>query len=279
VLLLLDAADFAQVIDSIIWLDEPLLEPVAGGERQLILTAAPEHALLSMGGYLLNRRGRLDCLNAVCFSPTSSLRSAPALVTFNEELLARRDDANLWASAAGFRNSYFDLPAHSVRELTSTGEDRLASEKSVRSILNALIYRLIERHRPTHVFAPAAIGQNPDVRLLFEAALQIFENGYFPETSFHIYEPLPEAAAYIEVDSFLSSFENEYVRARGWFDDVTEVTPRKRHLMSLIRTQQTSDELVPLMNRIAARNSILSHRSDDASAERFWALELTFGSD
>jgi hypothetical protein len=223
----------------------------------------------------LNRTGRLDCLNVVCFSPSSSGTSSE-LTTFNEVLSARRDDANLCARFVGIRNVFLDLPCHAVRQVSAAGSDRFALEGSIRSTLNALMYRLIERHAPTHIFAPTALGNRPDDALLFQAALRFFEGGYFPQTRYHLFELFPEAEAHIEIDSFLSSFENAYVRTNTWFDDVTNVEQRKSQALEMIRATPGT-RFAPLMRSVATRNATLARRHGRA-AERFWELGLTFGS-
>src|SRR5205814_8602084 len=55
-----DVAALAEVLDSMVWLDQAAAPVVAAESKCLILSATPESALLSMGGYLLKRRGAVE---------------------------------------------------------------------------------------------------------------------------------------------------------------------------------------------------------------------------
>jgi len=252
----LDPPALAELFGTLVWLDRPLGPLAPGPERCLALSAAPEDALLSMGGYLLKRRGLLNCLHAVCFG------DAPE----------RHDEATLIGTLAGVRSTFLRLPDASARG-SAPFAIQPAEHRMLRS-LTMLVYALIERERPTNVFAPAAIGIDRDRELVCEAVRRIFEAGYFPDVAFHLYEALPAADAHIEVDAFLSAFENSYVRAAEWLDDVTPVAERKRRLAAVIRAP-AAGRRDAVLRAVGRRNGLMAQRPD-GEAERFWTLRLTF---
>jgi LmbE family N-acetylglucosaminyl deacetylase len=270
-----DAASLVPILGEMIWLGEPLSAFVLGAERCLVLSAYPEQAFLSMGGYLIKRRAQLDCLNVVCFSPPAPA-SDNSSSHYNELRLARRDDAHFCARVAGVRNVMLDLPHQALRARLAIGTDRVAHETSIRTLLGGMIYRLIEAHEPRQVFVPAGVGTSADNRMLFDVAVQLFESGYFRTTRYELYEPVPDAADYIDVDNFLSSFENVYTRLTPWFDDVTGVMPEKPELARALRSCR-SDEAGPVIRSVLARNAVLARVPGGTDIERFWNLGLTFG--
>jgi hypothetical protein len=272
-----EPALLVDVLDSLLWFEEPLTLPDTATERCLLLSTDPSQPYLSMGGYLLNRYGLLDCVNVVCFSRTATAPISDELPTTAEGLAAERDAANVRGRIAGVRNVFLELPELAVLQMTTAADDRRQRDESFRRWLKMLLYRCIDEHAPSDIFAPAALAKSLEQRYLFEAVLQIFEDGYFPDVRFHLYETFPEAAQHLSIDAFLASFENAYVRVKPWFDDVTFVTDRKKQLLDVDRRSSTASE--SRMRAIGERNATLERKPAGSVAERFWELGLTFGTD
>jgi hypothetical protein len=255
-LAVVDPLELAEVLDSIVWLERPLDAPPPGTERVVTLAASPEDTFLGMGGYLLKRRGLLDCINLVCFD------AAPE----------RLETCALSARLAGVRNRLLGIPVELVKQRGSGEPPDEREEKLLRSLV-VIVYSLIDRHRPGAVFAPAAFGDDPHRVLVYQAVRRIVDGGYFPRVAFHLYESFPQAGAHIDIDAFLTRAENAYVRPAQWFDDVAPVAEQKDRFAGVM---QAAREQQDVLRSVAARNAILA-RTPHGAAERFWALRLTFG--
>lgn len=265
-----DVVALAEVLDSMVWLDEPVRRVAAAATKCLILSPGPELALTSMGGYVLKRQGVIEATHVVCFAPADG---EPTEELEGTELpLARTDEASVCGAIAGVQTLHVDFPPHAVRT-AAAGGDALQTETACRNALRVLLHHLIHARRPSDVFAPAAVGGDPDTKMLFDICLQIFEDGDFPDTRFHLYEPLPVAATHIAVDAFLAWFENAYVCVRPWFDDISPVRARKQSLLEIMRTARPADA-ARVIRAVGERNAILGRAG--AAAERFWTLDLTF---
>ena len=270
-----DIVALSHVLASVAWFCEPLLPTPPGKQRCLVLTPNSEQTFLSMSGYLLKRQGQLDCLNVIFFSDRSAIQQNGIPKASTDAWLSRRDEANICALATGIRNRFLEIPSHAIRSLACSSSGRMSYEDSFRRWLRMVLYCLIDRQRPTDVFAPAAIGIQPDSRVLFDATLQLFQEGYFPEVGYHFYEVLPQASQYIAIDDFMSSFENDYIAIAPWFDDVTAVYARRNEILRVIQARSAL-KYDYLAETIAKRNAILARKAHGALAERFWKLTLTF---
>jgi len=264
------------------WLKAPLDFGGAAGagadgarEGWLVVSPHPDDAELALGGTLLKHRDRIRATNLVCFSQLGHTIYPHAFVKPAEVTAVRKDEALLAAAAAGLETEFFDLPEYGLREALTPAKEFDDREKEVREGLKLRLYEAIVRHRPARLFAPASIGDNPDHRLVFDIVLEFVDEDLFPDLEVHFYEDFPYAAAYEEVDDFLSRFEHSYLDVRGWSEDISEQLEEKQILCDIYRTQ-FKRSLGKCLEEVADRNgAVLAPDRDSAQAtERFWTAGI-----
>ncbi len=262
-----------------VWLPSALEPQAAAGPRCLVLGAHPGDAELSMGGFLLNRRGaaRFTLLNL--FSRQIETRVPDAFGSRVQVTAVRRDESALAAIMTRIETLHRDLPEYVLRQTGNEDERMPMPGQDVETAVRIALYDAMAELAPEHVYAPAAIGNHPDQRLLFDAVLELFEEDCFPGVSYHLYENVPLAASYLNVDDFLSRFEGSYLDPEPWFEDVTGVLAEKLTLLEIFRSRLDLASR-RLLLEIARRNARLerhglARHSDagmDAGLERFWTL-------
>ena len=112
-----DYSFLADTLESVVWLDLPLSDaaPATPGERTVVIAAHPQDGYLSMGGWLFNRRGALDCRYISCFSRVVSTTRRNEFVSVQEVSMIRRDEAGLCGRILGCENRFLDLPEVELR--------------------------------------------------------------------------------------------------------------------------------------------------------------------
>lgn len=260
----------AEALGEVVWLERPVAgEPAAAGARTLILCAAPHAGWLAMGGHLLAQRHTARPLSVCCFISVAYDDGEDVRATPFEAAMTAHDEGDFCAQITGTETCFLDIPDQASRAALASGTFE-ESERAVRASLRLMLQHLITVERPTDVFAPAALSNDPDERLLFEIALEIFEDAFFAGTRFHLYEDVP--AAGIQVDDFLARFESSYLDVAPWHADVTEQLEQKAVLVDVFRsTCGPAEELA--LRSAAARNAEWDGR-DAAAHERFWTLRL-----
>ena len=274
-------AALAGEVDDVVWLDAPLAgeDAAATGpevevEPVLVLSAHPEDAWVSMGGWLLAHRARVDATVVSCFTRVLQTHRPGEYRSVAEVSAVRADEAALCARATGCRTASLGLAQHELRLAEGAGRGAEGND-AVRRTLALLLHGMIERQRPARVFAPAGIGARPDAVLLRDAVLELFEDAWFPGVAFHLYEDFPFSAAYLGVDDFLASFENAYVDVQPWFHDATPQLDGKAALVSVFRSRLARPHET-LVRKVAERNLFLhrGHPPEARGAERFWTVGL-----
>ena len=262
-----------------VWLSSPLAAPQlpAGGPRSLLLAAHPGDVELSMGGLVMSRRHaeRFTLLN--CFSRQLATRSPAAFGSQQEVTAIRRDESWLAATVLGTETRYLDFPELALRQAEAAGgRAALPAEEPAAELAAAVklaLHDAIEELAAEHVYAPAAVGDSPDQRMVFDAVLALYEEDYFPTTRYHFYENLPLAAAHLNVDDFLSRFEGSYLGLAPWFEGIDDVLADKLTLLEIFRSRLEFGSR-RLLVEIGQRNARLERRGADC-AERFWTLRDT----
>ena len=260
------------------WLRRPLAPEEASstpGESWLIISPHPDDAELSMGGLLLKHRGAVQATNVVCFSQLGHTIYPHAFVKPAEVTAVRRDEALLAAAVAGMETRFFDLPEYGLREALIPAKHFDDREDELREQLKLRLYAAISEAQPTKVFAPASIGDNPDHRLVFDIVLEFVDEDLFPDLEVHFYEDFPYAAAYEDVDDFLSRFEHSYLDVEAWSEDISEVLEEKGILCDIYRTQFRRG-LNKSLEKVANRTGALLDSASEPSraTERFWTAGI-----
>jgi LmbE family N-acetylglucosaminyl deacetylase len=255
-----------------VWLARPLGPPLfpAAGERCLLLGAHPGDVELSMGGFVLRRRGEVRFTLLDCFTRQLSTRIPESFGSRTEVTAIRRDESRLAAGVLGVETRSLDLPEHALRH-TEDGLQRLTlPAEELASALATALYDTLAELAPDHLYAPAAMGDHPDQRLLFDLLLELYEEDCFPGTHFHFYENFPLAASYLNVDDFLSRFEGSYLDLAPWCEEIAGVLPEKLALLEIFRSRLGLDRRQLLLD--TGRRTALLGRVAAAGAERFWTL-------
>jgi LmbE family N-acetylglucosaminyl deacetylase len=255
-----------------VWLSRPLgtPPPPAAGERCLLLGAHPGDVELSMGGWALRRRGeaRLTLLN--CFTRQLATRLPESFGRRAEVTAVRRDESWLAAGILGVESRSLDLPEHALRHAEDGLQRLTLPPEELESALATALCDTLAELVPDHLYAPAALGDDPDQRLLFDLLLELYDEGRFPGTRFHFYENFPPAASHLNVDDFLARFEGSYLDLDPWFEETAGVLPEKLALLEVFRSRLGLDRR-PLLLAVGRRNARLA-RLAAAGAERFWTL-------
>lgn len=263
--------------DYLVWWDRPLeqrSEPPASGGR-LVISAHPDDVEFSMGGWLVNRRGRGDITHVICFSELDHTVLSDALPSACEVTAVRRAETSLAASMLGLYEVPLGLPDFGLRSHERTVEDLAELEEDIAKLLKRELLRSIETSKPAEIFAPAAIGNHPDHRLIFDLILDLFDSDQLAGVAVHLYEDVPYAAAYGEIDRYLARFENSYLAVTPWLEEITDALDLKQTLCDVYRSQ-ASPGLRDLVGAVAMRTAEFLEPSNGATgpraAERFWTL-------
>jgi LmbE family N-acetylglucosaminyl deacetylase len=256
-----------------VWLSRPLGPPAlpAAGPRCVLLGAHPGDVELSLGGFVLRRRGEARLTLVSCFSRQLATRVPESFGSRTEVTTIRRDESLLAAGVLGAEARFLDLPEHALRH-TGDGLQRLTlPAEEVASALATALYDTLAELAPEHLYAPAPLADHPDQRLLFDTLLELYEEDCFPGTRYHFYESFPAAASHLSVDDFLSRFEGSYLELAPGFEEVTDVLPEKLALLEIFRSRLGLDRRQLLLD-VGRRNARLARLGPAAVAERLWTL-------
>src|SRR5215471_8595916 len=263
-------------LDYLVWWDQPLRSPDAPVEGGcLVISPHPDDSEFSMGGWLVKHRDRRNVTHAVCFSHVAYTQFPEAFPSACEASAVRRSESRLAASMLGLHNVDFEFPDFEIR-MREPEELFAMREQELQKLLKIELYRLIANTRPAEIFAPAAIGNHPDHRLVFDIILDFFDAQRFPETKLHFYEDVPYSASYYEVDSFLARFETSYITVRPWTEEISSVLDLKTALCEVYRSQAVPGLLGTIENIARRTGEFLDPQPEAAApraAERFWTLE------
>jgi hypothetical protein len=183
--------------------------------------------------------------------------------------MACRDEIALAARLSGLQRAVLDLPDQVLREtLACEGHD---SEVNVVQTLRSALLNIFEQDRPCEIFAPAAIGETADGRLLFDTVLSLFAEGHIAG-ELHLYEDEPAVLGERQIDEFQSRFESSYLGLSEYFVDIGAHFAEKLSLIEIFRAglDQGLDRLWP---QSARRNAWLCGAGVGA-AERFWKVDV-----
>lgn len=261
------------------WLRQSLAHEDAGAPAQgahwLLISPHPDDAELSMGGLLLKHRGRVQATNLVCFSQLGHTIFPNAFVKPAEVTAVRRDEALLAAAVLGMETQFLEFPEYGLREALIPAKQFDEREDELREQLKLRLFAAISNAQPTKVFAPASVGDNPDHRLVFDIILEFVDEDLFPDLEVHFYEDFPYAAAYEDVDDFLSRFEHSYLDVEAWSEDINDVLEEKGILCDIYRTQFRRG-LNKSLEKVAHRTGALldSGAESPAATERFWTAGI-----
>jgi len=287
------AAGRAATAPYLTWLSEPLraespavttdgavVESAAAtdvtkaGGRWLVLSPHPDDAELSLGGTLFARPEGVDAVNVICFSDLLYTQFAQAFPQAFAVNAVRRDEALLAGAAMGVGVEFLGFPELAYRQAMASEESFLNIEKDIRQALKLRLLHVIRKYRPTHVFAPAGIGDHGDHRMIFDCVIEFVDDDIFPDTTFHLFEDFPYSASQQAVDDFLSRFEYSYLDVVTHFHDTSAYVARKAAVTDIYRSQfrrGITDHVVRAGTRTAA---IAAKGTPEAkaSAERYWTI-------
>jgi LmbE family N-acetylglucosaminyl deacetylase len=272
--------DITPFLDHLVWWDRPLRNQpyTSNGAPCLVISPHPDDAEFSMGGLLVKQRDNQEFVNAICFSQVAYTQFPDAFPSACEVTAVRRSESRMAAAMLGLRCVDFEFPDFELRSREIAEEEFAEREQDVENLLRIALHRLIAEMKPREIFAPAAVGNHPDHRLIFKIILDFFDANRFPGTRFHFYEDIPYSASYYEIDTFLARFETSYVTVRPWVEEISPVLDLKKTLCEVYRSQ-ASPGLPELIERIAVRTAEFLLLPDGRSsvslsaAERFWTLE------
>lgn len=266
------SGEVAGVLGSLVWLEhrrDDIAAPSASAPRMLILSATPHAGWLAMGGHVLAQRGSVrpllvSCFSSVVYDDESEVRAMPFAAS-----AAGRDEGAFCAALFGADTAFLDIPDWASRMALASGEVA-ENELAIRAAVRLMLQHLIAAEHPADVFAPAALADDPDQRMLFEIALEIFEDAFFTAARFHLYEDIP--AAGIQVDHFLARFESSYLDVTPWNADITSQLEQKGALAGAFASSAVPDA-EGAIRRASLRNARWSGQPG-AAYERFWTLRL-----
>jgi LmbE family N-acetylglucosaminyl deacetylase len=275
-----DAECVAACLPYLVWWDRPLaaapaMPAKAAGERWLVVSPHPDDMELSMGGLILNHRDDRALRHLICFTHLLHTQYSEAFPTDCEATALRKDEAALSSRLLGADTLMLDLPEFPVRSGHAGDEGLLELEIAMEQHLKLALLADIDRWQPQQVFAPAAIGNHADHRLIFDVILDLYEENHFPGVSFHLYEDAPYCAAHLAIDEFLARFETSFCAVEPWIEEVSQVLHLKKMLSEVFGSQLSRREQRTL-EAIAERTAALAPRGSDRAAcryaERFWTL-------
>ncbi len=273
------AAGRAATAPYLTWLSEPLgAEAVADtapeGGRWLVLSPHPDDAELSLGGTLFARPEGVDAVNIVCFSDLLYTQFAQAFPQPFAVNAVRRDEALLAGAALRVGVEFLGFPELAYRQAMAEESSFLEVEKEIRQALKLRLLHVIRKHRPTHVFAPAGIGDHGDHRMIFDCVIEFVDDDVFPETTFHLFEDFPYSASQQAVDDFLSRFEYSYLDVVTHFQECTPFAARKAAVTDIYRSQfrRGITEHVQRAGKRTAAIAAKGAADDKAAAERYWTI-------
>lgn len=257
------------------WLQEPLdsVPGATSGEKWLVISPHPDDAEVSMGGTILNKSASTQITNLVVFSHLAHTLYMQSFGRPVEVTATRKDEALLAGQIMGCDTQFLEFPEFGLREALIPAKDLEDREQELREHVKFRLYKWIEEHRPDQVFAPASVGDHPDHRMIFDLILQFVDEDFFPETTFHFYEDFPYAAAYQQVDDFLSRFEHSYLDVEPWAEDISAALETKQTLGDIYRTQFRRG-LARTLEEMAARTAAMTSPKEAPvkAAERFWRV-------
>lgn len=274
------AAGRAATAQYLVWLSEPLAPAATprdqAAERWLVLSPHPDDAELSLGGTLLARPEGVEVRNVVCFSDVIHAQVAGA---FPEPVLVatvRRDEALLAGSAINMDVDFLGFPEQLYREVSAAGRDPEPIERDVRAMLKLRLHHLIKAYQPHRVFAPAAIGNHGDHRMVFDCVIEFVDHDLFPGTAFHLYEDFPYCASGQAVDDFLARFELSYLDVSTSFVDISPVLPRKMAIAEIFRSQ-FNRSIATHIKRAGERTAAIAAGAspvEGVAHERYWTIDV-----
>jgi len=270
------------IFKYLIWWDHPLQNNINKSKKSkniLVISPHPDDVEISMGGFLINNRNLISCSHLVCFNKVAYTNDKSAFSSFHDSTIIRNDESALASKMLDIENHYLDFIEFDIRNELNNKEEykNQNNDKILKDTLKIKLYHYIKNLKPCDVFSPAAIGDHPDHRLIYDIVIEFFEDDFFPETTFHFYEDAPYCASYINVDNFLSRFENSYIGLSPWFEDISCVMKKKKILTDVFRSQFTIS-FINIFEDIARRNAAVFNRKQKNSAktlgvERFWTLK------
>lgn len=273
-----ESQEMASLLDYLVWWDRPIADAARQvGETWLVISPHPDDAELSAGGLILNHRERVRLAHVICFSRLIRTRFPESFPTAWEASAMRKDEAALAARMAGWTNRFLDFPEAFLRQGDDETGQQPVDEQEIRGLLKLALFDVIARERPARILAPAAIGNHPDHRMVFDIMLDLIEENRFPDSIISFYEDAPYCASHLAIDDFLARFENSYFRPRPHFEDISAALPGKLMLSEVYRSQ-FSRSIQTVLEGIAKRNASLAPRPATAGpemsgAERLWTLE------
>jgi LmbE family N-acetylglucosaminyl deacetylase len=270
--------EIVNLLDYLVWWDRPIADATPqADETWLVVSPHPDDAELSIGGLILNHRERVRFAQAICFSRLIRTRFPESFPTAWEASAIRKDEAALAALMAGLTNHFLDFPEAFLRQGDESTGQQPVDELELRALLKLALYNVIAQEKPTRILAPAAIGNHPDHRMVFDIMLDLIEENRFPDSTISFYEDAPYCASHLAIDDFLARFENSYFKPRPHFEDISVTLPGKLMLSEIYRSQ-FSRSIQPVLEGIARRNASLAPMATSTGkellgAERLWTLE------
>lgn len=219
---------------------------------------------------MLGHRGAARFTQLCCFSCQLETRVPSAFGSRGEVTSIRRDESQLAAAILGIETRHLDFPEFVLRHTANDQERLVLPAAQLETAVKLSLYDAIAELAPSHLYAPAAIGNHPDQRMIFNAVLEFYEADYFPGTRFHLYENFPLSASYLNVDDFLSRFEGSYFEPVPWYEDITGVLAEKLTLLEIFRSRLDLG-CRQLLHEVGRQTARLERRAA-AAGERFWTL-------
>ena len=268
--------DLGAFADHLVWWDRPLrnrAEPPARGGC-LVISAHPDDIELSMGGWLLRHRDERVITHAICFTELAHTELPEAFPSACEATAVRRAEAWLAAAMLGLHRVDLQLPDFGLRSQQADAARLAELQTDIAKLLRIELYRLIRATTPREIFCPAAIGNHPDHRIIFDLVLDMYDTDELSGIAVHFYEDAPYASAYGEIDAYLARFESSYLTVDPWVEEISAVLELKQTLCMAHRSQVWPD-LPGVIAALAERNAEFLDPPDATgvrAAERFWTL-------
>lgn len=171
------------------------LDPCESGAT-LILSPHSDDAALSLGGIIQKKVLKEPVILFTIFGRSNYLRETAFQENWTEVTEQRKEEDRAFASAAGLRWEFLELPAAGLRlgaSFDSIFSDKTSSEAPVPVELIPALHEILDTINPKYLFVPLGLGRHHDHLLVRDLARELANKR---EVVTIYFEDLPYAAEY-----------------------------------------------------------------------------------